>query len=110
MKGAPRARGFGLDTLDTLAMPKGTLVVYQNYRDAVLGRVVERHLDPNRKPGVGRVSYDVEPGLLRADGSLVFGVFEQKRIPASKLSRVEDAPENVRTVSASAEETSGVRS
>lgn len=38
----------------------GTQVRFMHRGELTTGKVTFRHLDPNRKPGLGRVSYDIE--------------------------------------------------
>ena len=61
-----------------LDLPRGSLLHW----NGELVKVLERRLNPNRKPGVGRVSYLVEIALRRADGSIAWGVFHPLCVPA----------------------------
>lgn len=64
-----------------LNLPRHALVTHKGN----LGRVLGRHLDPNRKPGLGRISYVFERALVARDGGVTWGVFMPKTVRASQL-------------------------
>lgn len=70
-----------MSAANLLNLLPGTMVVHFGH----LGRVRERYLDPNRKPGLGRVSYDFERALVTKAGTIVWGVYAMNRVRASAL-------------------------
>lgn len=70
------------ETKNLLNLPRGTIVTFKGR----IGRIRERYLDPNRKPGLGRVSYDFEPALVSSrTGDLSWGMFALKRVRAAAI-------------------------
>lgn len=63
-----------------LNLKLGTLVKHKG----ALARVCWRHLNPNRKPGIGRVGYDIEPAAI-IGGKLKFGVMLTRNVAAAAL-------------------------
>lgn len=61
-------------------LKRGTRVMFLHKGKLTGGKVVWRHLDPNRKPGIGRVSYDI----------LFHPAFRNIRIRAKELEIVRD--------------------
>lgn len=51
-------------------LPRGTRISFERGGRTVIGYVGQRHLDPMRKPGVKRVSYDVAVEV-EVDGKFV---------------------------------------
>jgi hypothetical protein len=66
-----------------LNLARGTVVTWGNGK---IGRVARRDLNPNRRPGIGRVIYSIEPALVGRDGSRSFGMFRAVSVAAAKLS------------------------
>lgn len=67
-------------------LPNGSHVLWKGS----LRRTTWRHLDPNRKPGVGRVSYSLQTAVIREDKTVSWGVFHQEEAPASELQILTD--------------------
>lgn len=72
-----------------LLKPK-TIVKWTSTRHGDLyGRVSQVVLDPNRKPGIGRVSYEISVQKKVGDKWVTDGRFAMLTIPATKLQVVE---------------------
>jgi len=61
-------------------LPKGSKVGFVLKGRLVEGEVVSNELDPNRKPGIGRVTYVVK----------WHSMYENVRVPASKVHPLEE--------------------
>ena len=72
------------DELKKTDLPRGTRV---HVSGKWTGKIRWRFLDPNRKPGITRVSYSVEPCLRHKDGTETYGIFMCKTV-AARLCRV----------------------
>lgn len=78
----PCAEGEGRMSEGYKVLPRGTRVGFVHGKRALEGEVRGVELDPNRKPGIGRVTYVVR----------WHPAFENVRVPASKVHVLEAIP------------------
>ena len=69
-----------MDADPRVALRRRTFVMHKGR----LARVGSRHLDPDQRPGIGRVSYDLAIALVLRDGTVTFP-FHAVRAAASAL-------------------------
>ncbi len=64
-----------------LCLAPGTRVLYRGKPH----RVFRRELDARRRPGLGRVYYELDPAVVMPDGSEVYRARQHVTVAAAKL-------------------------